>query len=1736
MKKALSVFLALILLLALVVPAAAVAEGDSAPAWSLQTLDGRTINQSTYADKTQLLVFYRATQLDDGSGMCGNSNNLISELAESGWIGAEDLQVIAVEVDNNDAATVSAYKETYAPNDQRIEFALQGRSVLWSFFDGSSLTLACCAIVQGGKLVRFWDGEYSASSCRTELEKATGRDAGQTGGNTATYLPVNVSSYRSSGAASLPKLSKEEIRLLLAANPLDMTDGDQNFDVLPSLTAPYAPGKVKDELLQRTADRLSALRRIAGLPGVELDEDLCENAQYGAVLVAASEFGHYPPRPDDMDEAFYEKGYEATSSSNLSGGRQLLSTPDGFMEDSGLNNVSALGHRRWQLNPALKYVGFGYATGSGSYDCYTTEKVFDRSGAVSDYDFISWPASGYFPNELFGRTTEWSITLNPNRYSVPTMQELSVTLRRASDGATWTFSGSESYAASSSGAYFNVNTVGYGIPNCIIFRPEGGEAYAGVYSVIVEGLKNSAGEAVEFAYQVEFFDAGAEGSGETPTPTPTPTLTPTPTPEPVSYTGATLTAEEAERYSAIINGLIKDGIAEANSYLTDFDGDGNYELFLIWLENTKDVLYMWKYRYQVWRGDKLVADQSFGYAESIRLCTDAYGRTRITEHIVDDGLDEAVYHFECLIRDGVWCSDRYLLHTPVDMENGYTKLPTEYSGPNGALSRQEYEAAIARIESYDVIRSFSIFEFQNNEDIPKLFHSAWDEIKAVLDPDAFAWKDGAPSLSETYWVLNTGATIASTHYVKMHADGTFDSLTMNMLEPQGTYQWRDGALWISGISYRWNGKAFHAEHDVDSWNGYANGGLYCTLSPTDGAMYWELYAKLGGKQETYVPAATASYGGHTYELYDVSLDWETAQAYCAAQGGYLVTITSQAEQTVVNSLLPGEKNLYWIGLKEDSGWAWVSGEPFSYANWATNEPTGGEERWAQLFGSDYGKYARGAWNDLRVSGSPSAAYYMLDKIGFICEYGEPAQPAPAPKVVLSPQKLTVDGIPVNCMKYNIDGSNYFKLRDLAQLLNGTGSQFDVGWDAVNKIVSITTNHAYTTPDGHELELGADQSATAVRSPQTITINGAVRSDLSVFNIGGSNFFKLRELGDALGFDVDYDQSTNTAIVMSVGVPEPEPASDAVDGIWYQRSGDRQIELWIGGDQYELAVRVGTSYAEYQNGTIAFSGDLVMLDGLARVLEWNDGKNEKEYREYFFETEDTITSQGKNEATLASRGTFSRAASESILPLVRDSFSERETERSAALRDANDCTAAGDYRNAIVTLRNAARTIGGDTGMEAQEAAYAEAYCKAVLTEAEIAFPEAGYQAAIDVIHAAQELISDPRLDAAVELYQSYAPVPLKDLRIIARNTHTYGNGLSRADRVTDGYGHEFVGDCYYADWRIAVENGWGPFYSSGYNVYLTDGAYRTLSGTIVLPEEQYSTILETDIRIIGDGRELYRSPTIGAGFLSLDFTVDITGVTELKVELGTGELSTVNFSYYLTPCLVNPVVSKLPVLPNPEPSQDETAPAPSTEWTSDVLSPLSGYTVEQKTQYRFRSRQTTSANTETLDGWTQYDKVSTLTEWGPWSDWKEGSMYVTPVNGEALEECENRTREVSRITYYDLYYYKYWNSSKNTYYFTYSSAMGGTKYTAKARADECTATKSYDGHQAYQYDGHTLWWIERAYDDVTFVNEYRTRERERITTWLFYRWDDWSDWTDGSAKPADGLEVETRTLYRYQPT
>ena len=135
-----------------------------------------------------------------------------------------------------------------------------------------------------------------------------------------------------------------------------------------------------------------------------------------------------------------------------------------------------------------------------------------------------------------------------------------------------------------------------------------------------------------------------------------------------------------------------------------------------------------------------------------------------------------------------------------------------------------------------------------------------------------------------------------------------------------------------------------------------------------------------------------------------------------------------------------------------------------------------------------------------------------------------------PVVQATTQGLKVDGEDKTTEIYNISGYNYFKLRDIAALLTGTDAQFDVSFDAETKTVFVTTGQAYTPIEG-DLTTGTDKSASCVLSSWKVEVNGEAK-DIVAYNLGGNNFFKLADLGTALGFGVAYDEATRTMLVTS----------------------------------------------------------------------------------------------------------------------------------------------------------------------------------------------------------------------------------------------------------------------------------------------------------------------------------------------------------------------------------------------------------------------------------------------------------------------------------------------------------------------------------------------------------------------------------------------------------------------------
>lgn len=140
------------------------------------------------------------------------------------------------------------------------------------------------------------------------------------------------------------------------------------------------------------------------------------------------------------------------------------------------------------------------------------------------------------------------------------------------------------------------------------------------------------------------------------------------------------------------------------------------------------------------------------------------------------------------------------------------------------------------------------------------------------------------------------------------------------------------------------------------------------------------------------------------------------------------------------------------------------------------------------------------------------------------------------QTVPSSQNIKVDGVSVDAQGYNIDGNNYFKLRDIAALLAGKTASFDVNYNESKKAIEITRDADYTKLDT-DLVKSADNDAEIKSRPsfQKVFINNELVLYDAYF-INGNNYFKVRDLGKTIGFYVDFDKDSNTIIIKSQKLP------------------------------------------------------------------------------------------------------------------------------------------------------------------------------------------------------------------------------------------------------------------------------------------------------------------------------------------------------------------------------------------------------------------------------------------------------------------------------------------------------------------------------------------------------------------------------------------------------------------------
>ena len=184
----------------------------------------------------------------------------------------------------------------------------------------------------------------------------------------------------------------------------------------------------------------------------------------------------------------------------------------------------------------------------------------------------------------------------------------------------------------------------------------------------------------------------------------------------------------------------------------------------------------------------------------------------------------------------------------------------------------------------------------------------------------------------------------------------------------------------------------------------------------------------------------------------------------------------------------------------------------------------------------------------------------------------------ADEAVPTTSTVLVNGNNIKFDYYNINGNNYFKLRDLAYVLNTTEKQFSIGYNEVLNTVSLTSRQPYIAVGG-EMEIGDGDNVQTEPTSSTILKNGEV-VQLQAYLIDDSNYFKLRDIGELLDFSVEWNGEENSISI------------DTSKSYVSENEGDKVTE--------------DTYYSQYKTGEfVEITGKLVSIEKIKEVISTSD---------------------------------------------------------------------------------------------------------------------------------------------------------------------------------------------------------------------------------------------------------------------------------------------------------------------------------------------------------------------------------------------------------------------------------------------------------------------------------------------------------------------------------------------------
>ena len=125
--------------------------------------------------------------------------------------------------------------------------------------------------------------------------------------------------------------------------------------------------------------------------------------------------------------------------------------------------------------------------------------------------------------------------------------------------------------------------------------------------------------------------------------------------------------------------------------------------------------------------------------------------------------------------------------------------------------------------------------------------------------------------------------------------------------------------------------------------------------------------------------------------------------------------------------------------------------------------------------------------------------------------------------------VTMDGQTLELQAYLVNGNNYVRLRDYANILNGTAAQFSLEYDAASSSVVVQTGKAYRPGGSEGLAVGTEPVFTKLRTPSLLVDNASFA--INSYLIDDLNYMKIRDLAAAVSCGIDYNAQTGQVVLV-----------------------------------------------------------------------------------------------------------------------------------------------------------------------------------------------------------------------------------------------------------------------------------------------------------------------------------------------------------------------------------------------------------------------------------------------------------------------------------------------------------------------------------------------------------------------------------------------------------------------------